>query len=94
MPDRTPLLDFRDGYSELLKARLRGQRQRAAIIGVVFLLSLIGFVAFGMLGQLAGRSAFFAAIFPIAFGLGYCQSWAQSNSTKGLVELVANLQRQ
>ncbi len=80
-------------YEELLETRNRAERRNAVITRWAFLLSLIGYIAFGMLGQLRGLSLFVGSVFPIAFGAGYFTAWARSNTTSELMQLVDTLER-
>jgi hypothetical protein len=61
-------------HSGLATVRLRSQRQGTGIVGAAVHLSLVGFIAMGMLGSLEGRAAYFASVFPIAFALAYLRA--------------------
>jgi dipeptide/tripeptide permease len=80
-------------YAELLRIRHAAERRNTAITRWAFLLSIIGYIALGMLGVLQGISLFLTSIFPIAFGAGFLAAWAKSHTTSEIMQLVDTLRR-
>jgi hypothetical protein len=93
MHEATDRHDLLEDYSQLLRVRLQAERRRSRLIGSVFLLTIVGYVALGIVGLIEGRAAYFASTFPIAFGFGYVSASRQSSILKETIDLLAEVRR-
>jgi hypothetical protein len=93
MHESTDRDDPLEDYSQLLQVRLQAERRRSRLIGSVFLLTIVGYVALGILGMIEGKTAYLSSIFPIAFGFGYVTASRQSSILKETIDLVAEVRR-
>ena len=78
-------------YLNILEIRLQAARRNMRLIGLIFILSLLAFFAFGILGRLEGLELYVISPILVAFALGYIHSLIKYETTKVLHELVDKL---
>lgn len=82
-----------ENYLALLTIRRAAGHRDTAILGGVFMLSVISMVVVGLLDGLSGRSVYIVAAMMIVFGIAYLMTWVKLEITKSLIELLQYLQR-
>lgn len=80
-----------ENYVALLAVRQAARQRDIAIIGGIFIVSLMSMVALGMLDQLSGRALYLVAAIVIVFGFAYISTWVRLEIIKGSMELIDNL---
>ena len=82
---------YLEHYEALLRIRHRAARRDATITRWVFIVSMLGFFASGLLGQLEGLALYVATPLLVAFGAAYLVAWSKLDTTTSLLELVEAL---
>jgi len=80
-----------ENYLELLKLRQTAEKQKVKLLGSVFVVSFVLLIAFGLLGQLNGRSLFLVTSMIVPFGFAVMAAWVRVEITKGSIEMINNL---
>lgn len=80
-------------YAELLRIRQAGGLRNTRITGGIFLVSMLGFVAYGLIAEPIGRSVYLSAAIIATLGLGYITTWVRLEITKNTLELVERIHR-
>jgi Zn-dependent protease with chaperone function len=80
-------------YTSLLRIRQTARRRDARIIGSVFLMSVLAFVALGLLGDVSGRTVYLLIGILIAFGVSFLMAWIRLKIVTSNLELAAYLQQ-
>lgn len=82
-----------EDYLELLIIRQAARRRDMVIFGGIFLVSFITFIAVGLLGGLAGRSAYLTGAMIVVLGIGALTAWVRLTVISGTIELIENLEQ-
>jgi hypothetical protein len=82
-----------ENYVALLRIRYKAGRRTTAITGILFLLSVLGIFANGMLGNPSDRSTILIGIVVLTMGVAYMTAWVRFEIVKALLETMDNLQR-
>jgi hypothetical protein len=85
--------DNLENYAALLRIRYEAGRRNTAITGILFLLSVMGFFANGLLGDPSDRATILIGILVLALGLTYLTTWVRLEIARSLIECVDHLQR-
>ena len=80
-------------YTSLLRIRQTARRRDARIIGSVFLMSVLAFVALGLLGDVSGRTVYLLIGILIAFGVSFLMAWIRLKIVTSNLELAAYLRQ-
>ena len=78
-------------YLEILDIRRNATRRNMLLTGTIFFLSLLVFIAFGMLGLLERLELYLISPILIAFGFGFISSQIKYETTKAVIELGIEL---
>lgn len=80
-------------YSAILEIRGKAYRRDMLLIGVLFLLALIGTIALGLLTALTTRSTYLEAALLVGLGFGLITAWVRLEIVKGSLDLLKTLQQ-
>jgi hypothetical protein len=78
-------------YLDLLKIRQLGVKRNTIILGGVFIIAFVLFIALGMLDRLSGRSLYLTSALIVIFGFGFLFTRVKLEIIKGSIELINNL---
>jgi hypothetical protein len=79
-------------YLSILEIRQKSRRWNVTILGGVFLVSILTFLAIGLVIGLSGRSVVLITGVNIALGLGLILAWVRLEIVRSSIELLKNLQ--
>jgi len=80
-----------ENYLELLRLRQAAEKRKVNILGSVFVVSFVLLIAFGLLGQLNGRSLFLVTSMIVPFGSAVIAAWVRVEIVKGSIDMINNL---
>jgi phosphoglycerol transferase MdoB-like AlkP superfamily enzyme len=78
-------------YLDILKIRHRAAHRNMLLTGTIFILSLLAFFAFGMLGRLENLALYLISPILVAFAFGFISFRIKYETTKALIELCIEL---
>lgn len=79
-------------YLSLLAIRENGKRRETYFLGVIFWISFIALIVFGLIDRLNGKSMLLVAAMVVVFGLSYLTSWVKLETIRSSVDLLHNIQ--
>jgi hypothetical protein len=85
--------DTLKSYLEILEIRRIAAHRNMLLSGTIFIISLLAFIAFGMLGLLERLELYLISPILVAFALGFISSQNKYETSKALIELGVELVR-
>lgn len=83
--------DEGERYKALLVIRKTAMQRNMVIIGTIFLISFLAFIAFGLLDKLTGRSIYLTAGIVTCLGIGYLTTFIRLEILKSSIDLMDHL---
>ena len=86
-------MEFKKGenYREILVIRKAGMQRNTVLIGSIFFVSFLAFIALGLLDQLTARSIYLIAGIVACFGIGYLTTLIRLEILKSSIDLIEHL---
>jgi len=78
-------------YLTLLKIRHSARKRDATMMGVVFVISILGMTMIGLVSGLGNREVYLVVALNICFGISYVIAWVRLEIINGNIELLNNL---
>ena len=79
-------------YLSLLEIRQKSKRWNMIFIGGIFIVLILGTLAFGLVAGLSGRSVYLITGVDIALGLSFIMAWVRFEIVRNSIELLKNIQ--
>ena len=80
-----------ESYKALLVIRKTAMKRNTVVIGTIFLISFLAFIALGLLDQLSARSIYLIAGIVACFGIGFLTTLIRLEILKSSIELIDHL---
>jgi len=81
-----------ENYLALLEIRQKSKRWNVTFIGGIFIISILGTLAFGLVAGLCDRSVYLIIGVDIALGLSFIMAWVRLEIVRNSIELLKNIQ--
>ncbi|MFU8772329.1 MAG: hypothetical protein ACNA8H_07900 [Anaerolineales bacterium] len=84
-------IDRINHYVTLLKIRRKARRRDSIIIGGLFIVSLLGMIATGLVTGLGSREVYLVSGINIVLGMSFLMAWTRLEILQQSIDLLENL---